>query len=202
MPPSDELNRDWHIRAGAFPDAAATTAGVIVAGCTRTEAPPPAPAQTSRPGSSGSPRIAIVGAGMAGLNAAYKLKQSGLTATIFEGANRTGGRMFTARDLLGDGLTTELGGEFIDSNHMGGELMPEFGLERLDTRGPSAGALKFATYFQRPALHARRPARAFVPMPRAFRRTTTRRRRGELPNEGGGSALDRQSIANIRSHRQ
>ena len=83
----------------------------------RAEAPPPASTTPSGPTGSQPPRIAIVGAGMAGLNAAYKLKQSGLTATIFEGASRTGGRMFTAKDLLADGLTTELGGEFIDSNH-------------------------------------------------------------------------------------
>ena len=35
-------------------------------------------------------KIAIVGGGMAGLNAAYKLQKAGLTSTIFEGAGRTG----------------------------------------------------------------------------------------------------------------
>jgi monoamine oxidase len=45
-----------------------------------------------------------VGGGMAGLNTAYKLKKSGLTAKIFEGANRTGGRMHTTSNLLGEGL--------------------------------------------------------------------------------------------------
>ncbi len=74
---------------------------------------------------------------MAGLNVAYKLKQAGLTAKVFEGANRTGGRMFTATNLLGEGLTTELGGEFIDSTHEEMlALMKEFNLERLDTQAP------------------------------------------------------------------
>ncbi len=62
--------------------------------------------------------------------------------------------MFTATDLLGDGLTTELGGEFIDSGHDEMlALMDEFGLERLDTQDlgiAQAGNL----LHQRPPLHA------------------------------------------------
>ncbi len=143
------------------------------------------------------PRIAIVGGGMAGLNAAYKLKQAGLTATIFEGASRTGGRMFTARDLLGDGLTTELGGEFIDSNHVEMlNLMTEFGLERLDTRAPAAASLKPETYFinGRHYTHAQ-ATRAFVPIAKNI--FADYDELGEVVNyqtEGGASALDQQSI--------
>ena len=75
---------------------------------------------------------------------------------IFEGADRTGGRMFTATDLLGDGLTTELGGEFIDSNHEEMlALMNEFGLERLDTQAPEVGVAQGGNLLhQRPPLHA------------------------------------------------
>jgi hypothetical protein len=42
--------------------------------------------------------------------------------------------MFTARDLLGEGLTTELGGEFIDTGHadMLG-LAAELGLQPTDS---------------------------------------------------------------------
>lgn len=197
VPPIDELIELAYTRRRFLRDAAAGTAGVIAAGCTRAEAPAP-PAQTSRPGGGQPPRIAIVGAGIAGLNAAHKLKQAGLTATIYEGANRTGGRMFTARDLLGDGLTTELGGEFIDSTHVEIlNLMTEFGLERLDTRGPEVGSLKPETYF----INGRHytvedAARAFVPI--AKRIHTDYEALGDVVNyttEGGGTALDRQSIA-------
>ena len=62
-------------------------------------------------------RVVIVGGGMAGLNAAFHLKEAGVAATIYEATDRTGGRIYTARDLVGPGLTTELGGEFIDSIH-------------------------------------------------------------------------------------
>ncbi len=63
------------------------------------------------------PRVAIVGAGMAGLSAAWHLRQRGIEAKIFEADQRVGGRITTTR-LFGKGaLTTELGAEFIDSNH-------------------------------------------------------------------------------------
>src|SRR3954453_11312454 len=40
-----------------------------------------------------SPRIGIVGAGIAGLNAALTLHDAGFRATVYEAADRIGGRM-------------------------------------------------------------------------------------------------------------
>ena len=62
------------------------------------------------------PTIAIVGAGMAGLHAAYILKQAGYNSTLYEATQRTGGRIFTVTDMMGPGLWTEMGGEFIDTD--------------------------------------------------------------------------------------
>lgn len=59
----------------------------------------------------------IVGAGIAGLSAAHHLKKAGIVAPIYEASNRYGGRMMTLRNYFGPGLTTEVGGEFIDANH-------------------------------------------------------------------------------------
>jgi NADPH-dependent 2,4-dienoyl-CoA reductase/sulfur reductase-like enzyme len=42
--------------------------------------------------------IAIVGGGVAGLTAAYRLHQAGKTPIVFEASNRWGGRMFTKYD--------------------------------------------------------------------------------------------------------
>ena len=42
-----------------------------------------------------SRRVAIIGAGIAGLTAAQRLHEYGLTATIFEASNRIGGRIHT-----------------------------------------------------------------------------------------------------------
>lgn len=85
------------------------------------------------------PRIAIVGAGIAGLNAAYSLRKAGIIAKVYEGSSRTGGRIFTAKNVLADGLTTEFGGEFIDSDHS--EMLAlahEFGLELRDRKDSSS----------------------------------------------------------------
>src|SRR5215207_6330770 len=46
----------------------------------------------------GSERVAVVGAGIAGLHCAYRLQQSGLSVTVYEASNRVGGRMFTVSD--------------------------------------------------------------------------------------------------------
>ncbi|WP_276485615.1 flavin monoamine oxidase family protein [Paraflavitalea pollutisoli] len=84
----------------------------------------------TRPG--GDPvKVAIVGAGIAGLNACNVLSRTpGLDITIYEGSNRAGGRIFTARNKLGKNITTELGAEFIDTNHK--EMFRLVGQYKLD----------------------------------------------------------------------
>jgi len=62
-------------------------------------------------------RIAIVGAGLAGLTAARELRKANLVTDLFEGNTRIGGRCYTARDFFNDGQIAEHGGEFIDSDH-------------------------------------------------------------------------------------
>ncbi|MBL8531479.1 MAG: FAD-dependent oxidoreductase [Hyphomonadaceae bacterium] len=61
--------------------------------------------------------IAIIGAGAAGLTAAYRLAQAGRSVTLYEASERLGGRMFTRRDFNAAGQFCELGGELVDSNH-------------------------------------------------------------------------------------
>ncbi len=72
--------------------------------------------ETSRGNTSGGP-VAILGAGTAGLTAAYRLQKAGVPCEIFEASERTGGRMFTKHDFNRDGMFCELGGELVDSNH-------------------------------------------------------------------------------------
>jgi monoamine oxidase len=92
-------------------------------------------------------KVGILGAGIAGLHAAYILQQANITATVFEASSRTGGRMFTAKNMLGKGITTELGGEFIDSNHTDIlNLAKEFGLRLIDTEKDKA-LIKQVFYF-------------------------------------------------------
>jgi monoamine oxidase len=65
----------------------------------------------------GNPRIAIVGAGLAGLSCAYDLKRAGYTAQVYEGSDRIGGRCWTIRGEFAGGQIAEHGGELIDQGH-------------------------------------------------------------------------------------
>jgi monoamine oxidase len=75
----------------------------------------PDPVPTEQPGGK---RVAIVGGGMAGVHCAYRLGLGGVRATLFEGGKRLGGRMFSLREGLPDGMVAELGGELIDTDHV------------------------------------------------------------------------------------
>ncbi len=62
------------------------------------------------------PRVVIIGAGLAGLNAAETLRKQGILASIYEASNRVGGRILSRHNLLFPGTVTELGAELIDSD--------------------------------------------------------------------------------------
>jgi monoamine oxidase len=81
------------------------------------------------------PRIAIVGAGLAGLTAAYRLQQAGLVATVYEAGDRPGGRVHTVSASDTSGFYCELGAEFIDSHHTALlDLARELGLQLRPTQ--------------------------------------------------------------------
>jgi monoamine oxidase len=63
------------------------------------------------------PRIVVVGAGLAGLTCAYRLKQAGYAAQVHEASDRVGGRCWTIRGAFADGQIAEHGGELIDQGH-------------------------------------------------------------------------------------
>lgn len=65
----------------------------------------------------GTPRIAVIGAGLAGLTSAYRLKQAGYAATVYEASDRVGGRCWTIRGVFDGGQIAEHGGELIDQGH-------------------------------------------------------------------------------------
>ena len=110
---------------GAAPDAAPPDPGPPDA------APPP-------------PRVVVVGAGLAGMHCAYRLSAAGVKATVYDAANRIGGRTYTTPPMFPDQQIAELGGELIDSNHATMfDLAEELGLT-LDDRfaGEPAGLVR------------------------------------------------------------
>jgi monoamine oxidase len=72
---------------------------------------------TSAAGAATGPRIVIVGAGLAGLSCAYRLRQAGYFAQVYEASDRVGGRCWTGRGAFADGQLYEHGGELIDQGH-------------------------------------------------------------------------------------
>jgi monoamine oxidase len=64
-----------------------------------------------------SKKVIVVGAGLAGLTAAYELAQAGHQVTVLEAQSRPGGRVCTLRDPFADGLYAEAGGEWIGPSH-------------------------------------------------------------------------------------
>lgn len=79
-------------------------------------------------------KVVVIGGGIAGLTAAYRLHQEGVDVELYEARGRIGGRIFTAQV---NGHMAELGGQNITD---GGEapnlnrLIDEFGLQCVSSR--------------------------------------------------------------------
>ena len=62
-------------------------------------------------------KVIIIGAGLAGLSAAYELTQAGHDVTVLEARTRPGGRVHTLRDPFAEGLYAEAGAARIPNHH-------------------------------------------------------------------------------------
>ena len=105
---------------------------MMLAGAGRASAPAGGKSRTDA-------RVVIVGAGLAGIAAAYQLHRVGVASTVYEARDRLGGRCWTARGFA-DGQTAEHGGEFIDTRHVHlRQLVRELGLELDDLFAARSG---------------------------------------------------------------
>jgi len=60
--------------------------------------------------------VTVIGAGLAGLSAAYDLHRAGWKVAVLEARGRVGGRVVSVRSFS-NGLVAEGGGEFIEDSH-------------------------------------------------------------------------------------
>jgi monoamine oxidase len=98
-------------------------------------------------GRHGRGRVVVVGAGLAGLTAAYELDRKGWDVTVLEARDRVGGRCRTFRKELRFGQVAEAGGEFIDAAHDAVRgYADSFGLELDDLRKTKQDSLPGAIY--------------------------------------------------------
>jgi monoamine oxidase len=108
--------------------------------------------------------VLIVGAGIAGLTAAYYLNRAGIAVRIVEANKRLGGRIFSQERALGTETTVELGGEFIDSGHKNiRKLLRELGLAEVDLLAEDRGLTKDVWYFNDRLVREQELVTAFAP---------------------------------------
>ena len=102
-------------------------------------------------GAADGPRIVVVGAGLAGLTCAYRLKQAGYAATVHEASSkRVGGRCWTLRGQFADGQIAEHGGELIDQGHTAiRQLAQELGLTLDNLLAGEVNGTEPSYYFDR-----------------------------------------------------
>lgn len=62
-------------------------------------------------------RVLVLGAGLAGLSAAWELQKQGFEVTILEARDRVGGRVWTLREGFADGQFAEIGAVRIPDSH-------------------------------------------------------------------------------------
>ncbi|MEX0744500.1 MAG: FAD-dependent oxidoreductase, partial [Phycisphaeraceae bacterium] len=140
-------------------------------GVLATEGAPRARAQATP--TAGAPRIGIVGAGIAGLNAALTLHDAGHAVTLFEAADRVGGRVHS-NTAWADGQTSEWCAELIDTDHTSmRELAGRFDLPLVDLLEAMEPGAEDTYYFMGRYYTERDADRDFQPIYRVLREQVT-----------------------------
>ena len=110
--------------------------------------------RTGRARAAAKGRVVVVGAGLAGLAAAYELSRGGWRVTVLEGRKYVGGRVRTVRSKFAQGQYAEAGAErFADSHVTLLRYVRRFGLEAEPVRGSGNALL----YLQRKRYRLQQP---------------------------------------------
>ena len=157
--PAEAVQR-WHEAQGSrrafLQSSSAAAAGLALGACA-------ARRPTARP-TSAEP-VVIVGAGIAGLTAAWRLHQAGVPVRVLEAQNRVGGRMHSLRGHFADGQVVELGGELIDTGHARlRSLCQELGLALDDLADETAGLARDTWFFGGQLRSETEVVEAFLPL--------------------------------------
>ena len=169
--------------------SAAAAGALFVQGCAPFLRVPPLPPR------GGEEPVLIVGAGIAGLIAGYRLRQAGVPVRIMEAQNRVGGRMYSLRGFFPDGQVAELGGELIDTGHahvraLAGEL--EIPLD--DLSEDERALARDVWYFNGRRYTDREVVEAFRPLAERITRDTKEVDDPTYDDPAGGRALDHTSL--------
>jgi len=144
------------------------------------------------------PRIAIVGAGIAGLNCALALADKGLRSTVYEASPRIGGRMFSNHTgYWAEHQVSEWCGELIDTGHVTlRRLAARFGLPLDDLTASEPAGADETYYFDHSYYPRPQAVRAFAP---AYHAAVADAKAAGYPttcqvSTPAGLALDRMSV--------
>jgi monoamine oxidase len=194
-PLDDLMGRAQELRMAAsrrrfLRDACGTAATLALAGCTA--------ALPKLPGGRERDEVVVVGAGIAGLTAAWRLRQAGVRVRVIEANDRVGGRMFSLRGFFPDAQVIELGGELIDSDHARIRAMAaELGLPLDDLKGGDPLAEADVWWAQGRRYSEAEIIRAFVPVAAAIERDLATLGDGDITyaTPQGAQALDALTVS-------
>ncbi|MCI0674054.1 MAG: FAD-dependent oxidoreductase, partial [Myxococcaceae bacterium] len=146
-----------------------------------------------------APDVLIVGAGIAGLTCAWRLRQAGVPVQVVEAQERAGGRMRSLAGTFAAGQVAELGGELIDTGHTAIQgLAVELGLALEDLASDAPELARDTWYVGGAHRTDAEVVEAFHPVARAL--SLSQARLGALSTlargmGGDAAALDHISLA-------
>jgi monoamine oxidase len=130
-------------------------------------------------------KVVVIGAGLAGLAAAYELSQAGHEVTVLEARARPGGRVFTLRGQFADGLYAEAGATNVFDVHQWTIRYAKLMGVELDPVTSPAGASIFHVQGKRIVIKPNTP----VDWPFQLRADEQGQTRGQLWNKYVAAAL-------------